>query len=155
MTIGNGVVFSFGDGRNGCLGHGNELSYDVPNVIQYFFDPLFLEEISFIRCGYFHSMVVMKTGSLYLFGGNCFGQLGNDSNADILLPFRCEMLEKEIIIDCQGGIGHTVVLTREGIIYTMGSNEFGELGVGDNYGRKVPTIVDISVLTYAFPGLLV
>ena len=41
-----------------------------------------------------------------------------------------------------GGVGYTVALTKEGKVFTWGSNEFGQLGHGDYEHRHIPTKVE-------------
>ena len=146
MLSESGLVYSIGVGNDGRLGQGDRFSSTVPSLVKYFCSGEFYDSVMFVRCGDYHSMACTSSGKLYAFGENSFGQLGLGNYQDAHEPFRVEFLEKEVIIDCAGGNKHSVVLTREGIVYTMGANEHGQLGVGDCYHRNVPTLVDTSIL---------
>jgi alpha-tubulin suppressor-like RCC1 family protein len=43
--------------------------------------------------------------------------------------------------DCESG--YSAAITRDGSLYTWGSNAFGRLGVGDFIDRTTPTIVSL------------
>ena len=44
-------------------------------------------------------------------------------------------------IQIVGGRSHTAALTKDGKVFTWGSNEYGQLGQGDN-DRYIPTKVE-------------
>ena len=48
------------------------------------------------------------------------------------------------VIDAAAGIEHTVLLTSDGALYTFGSNEFGQLGLGDTRARTAPARVELA-----------
>jgi len=60
--LNNGKVASWGCGASGCLGHGDYLSYSVPNIIVTgdFIDPNI--NIKFIECGGYHSSAIDSKG---------------------------------------------------------------------------------------------
>jgi alpha-tubulin suppressor-like RCC1 family protein len=47
--------------------------------------------------------------------------------------------EKVKAISC--GFGHALALTESGCVYSWGNNNWGQLGVGDNENREIPTLV--------------
>lgn len=59
-----GHVYSWGEGNEGKLGHGNRLSYDRPRLIE----ELLGTEIVDIACGGHHSAAITSTGWLYTWG---------------------------------------------------------------------------------------
>jgi hypothetical protein len=69
----DGRVFTWGHGRFGRLGHGNELSLMEPTVIA----SLLRHRISSLAAGDNHMLAVCRdTGTLFSWGDNQFGQLG-------------------------------------------------------------------------------
>jgi len=65
-----GEIFTWGDGSNGKLGHGDENEELVPKKI---------EEADFkasqVACGNFHTLVLSDTGEVYSWGDGSFGQV--------------------------------------------------------------------------------
>lgn len=59
-----GHVYSWGEGDDGKLGHGNRLSYDRPKLIE----ELLGTEIIDIACGGHHSAAITSAGWLYTWG---------------------------------------------------------------------------------------
>ena len=68
-----GVVYSFGDGKSGRLGHGDEEGLMVPRPVA----ALQGERVSAIAAGGEHSLVVTTHGQVFSFGSGSFGQLGH------------------------------------------------------------------------------
>ena len=42
-------------------------------------------------------------------------------------------MSEKSVVNVEGGEHHTIVVTSEGVIYTFGRNEEGQLGIGDTY----------------------
>lgn len=51
------------------------------------------------------------------------------------------------IVQIAAGLHHSVLLTDEGNVYTFGSNQFGQLGLGDFNNRFSPTKVKTDMVT--------
>ena len=70
----SGYVYTFGDGKNGALGHGGETRKDYPTLIH----SLHLKGtiITKLAAGSSHFLMLADTGALYGCGGNNKGQLG-------------------------------------------------------------------------------
>ena len=106
-----------------------------------------------------HSAIIATSGNIYTFGSGTSGVLGHDSENKSVLPRRIESLAKlEIKVkDVAIGSYHTVILTTEGEVWTMGyggtlaggllrrmfSQSGGGLGHGDLKDRFVPSLVMI------------
>lgn len=68
-----GRVFSWGDGKYGKLGHGNEKSLKVPKILNGTLCGILIKQIS---TGQDHSAALSSDGTVYIWGSNQFGQLG-------------------------------------------------------------------------------
>ena len=95
----------------------------------------------FISAGGFHTAAITKDGSLYTWGNNEYGQLGDGSQIDKNLPVR---MLKNVAAVSAGGF-HTAAITKDGSLYTWGCNEFGQLGDGTNVNRLSPVRIMINV----------
>ncbi len=73
----SGLVYSWGEGINGKLGHGNEINQRYPKQIIH---KKFQTNIISIACGEQHSMALTKDGKLYSWGSSKAGQLGHGDN---------------------------------------------------------------------------
>jgi alpha-tubulin suppressor-like RCC1 family protein len=88
-----------------------------------------------------------------LFGNNDFGQLGYGDKLSRISPEQNKFFENLQISQIAMGQAHTLVISgitygdafgtvpKAGVVYSMGTNFVGQLGVGDTSERLTPTIV--------------
>lgn len=81
LTV-DGKVFSWGEGDDGKLGHGNRMSYDKPKLIE----ALKSKRIRDIACGSSHSAAITSGGELYTWGLGEYGRLGHGDTVTLLRP---------------------------------------------------------------------
>lgn len=129
-----GVVYTWGEGKFGRLGHGDEEDRLVPVAVSSLVD----KEITEVSCGGFHSAAISKLGELFTWGGGEHGQLGHGDKLNKTTP--CEVLELHglILIQITCGWSHTVSLTDTGAVYTWGNGDHGKLGHGDTLRIAIP-----------------
>ena len=78
------------------------------------------------------SFVIEADGSVYAFGRNDYGQLGDGtlterwSAVNITDKFTLDPGERIIVI--KGGYNHSIALSNHGNVFTFGSNAYGQLG---------------------------
>jgi alpha-tubulin suppressor-like RCC1 family protein len=139
-----GLVFSWGLNRRGQCGQGK----DSEDCVIF---PRLVTGISGARsasAGNAHTLVVAeKTGALFSFGCNRFGQLGHGSIERIgeFSPKVVDHLRNEIIVGVAAGERHSLVLTLGGLVYACGSNVFGQLGLIET--RICPLPIRVNVMT--------
>lgn len=75
-------VFSWGEGEDGKLGHGNRLNLDKPKLIE----ALKNKRIRDIACGSSHSAAITSSGELYTWGLGEYGRLGHGDSITQLKP---------------------------------------------------------------------
>jgi E3 ubiquitin-protein ligase HERC1 len=123
----NGVVYSWGDGDYGKLGHGNCNTHKQPERIT---GPFLGKTIKYINAGYRHSAAVTDDGKLYTWGEGDHGRLGHGDSNGRYIPTQVAGLSDVGSVAC--GSSHTLVVSKDGkTVWSFGSGEHGKLGTGD------------------------
>merc|ERR1719461_1199390 len=118
------MLYSFGSNNYGQCGVGKDKGDKIktPTRIQ-------LPSVAvYVSCGYNHTLVILKCGSIYSFGCGAWGQLGHGTNENIYTPKPILALKDKKIIKCAGGGHHSVCVDVDGIVWTFGHGEYGQLG---------------------------
>lgn len=130
----SGVVYSFGVGSRGQLGHGNVLPKKEPCLIE----ALAGVAMKSVACGNWHSMTLSEYGDIYSWGWNEHCQLGHSSGTrgpvakTVALPTLVDVEAAGysecnfISISC--GSRHSAAVADNGVVYTWGWNGYGQLG---------------------------
>ena len=122
-----GKLFTWGRGKLGVLGLGNEESYPVPQEVTYFTETN--TKVSSVSCGMCHMGVIANSSKMYLWGCNQYGQLGNES-VDKCSYLPLEQTSNRAYVEIACGLTHTLALTRDGKVYSAGDNDEGQCGLG-------------------------
>lgn len=119
ISSNDGAVYTWGWGKNGRLGHGDELPRDEPTRVE----ALAMEPFSTIACGYAHTLAASEGGSVYGFGWNGHNQIsGTMSDAsDFLLPVLC--LKNQAVLRLSCGFAHSAAITSTGRLLSWGMFE--------------------------------
>ncbi len=91
-----------------------------------------------------HGFALCADGTLAAWGGNTYGQLGDGSNTQRLLPVlvdRSGVLAGKSIAMIAAGQLHTVALCSDGTLAAWGYNSSGQLGDGSFTNRSSPVLV--------------
>ncbi|KAK7359049.1 hypothetical protein VNO77_00994 [Canavalia gladiata] len=155
----DGRVCTWGWGRYGCLGHGNEECESVPKVVEA------LENVKAVHVatGDYTTFVVSDNGDVYSFGCGESASLGhnrrnveqgnryaNVSSPELVTSLR-ELNERVVQISLTNSIywnAHTFALTESGKLYAFGAGDKGQLGVelvANQTERGKPERVDIDL----------
>ncbi|CAK9136370.1 unnamed protein product [Ilex paraguariensis] len=133
----SGKLFTWGDGDNGRLGHGDKEPRLIPECVAA------LVDVSFCRvaCGHSLTIALTTSGRVYTMGSTVYGQLGSPV-ADWKIPTCIEgNISDSFVEEIACGSHHVAVLTSKTEVYTWGKGANGQLGHGDNEDRKTPTLV--------------
>jgi len=123
----SGEVFVWGDGHSGQIGGGNMFDEATPVKLE----ELSGQSIRHIACGGSHSVFVNNFGQVWATGLNSHGQLGVGFNQTTTAePMKVEALKNQDVVRVSAGWQHTLVLTREGELYSWGHGLCGQLGLG-------------------------
>ncbi|XP_052902276.1 probable E3 ubiquitin-protein ligase HERC2 [Anopheles moucheti] len=136
----DGKVFSWGEGEDGKLGHGNRLTLEKPKLIE----TLRTKRIRDIACGSSHSAAITSSGELYTWGLGEYGRLGHGDNCTQLKPKLVTALQEHRVVQvaCGSRDAQTLCLTEEGLVFSWGDGDFGKLGRGGSEGCSIPHQVD-------------
>jgi len=138
----DGTVWAWGYDGYGQLGTGN---IPIPNISQSNIpvQVIGLTGVKAIAAGFFHSIALKNDGTLWTWGKNQFGQLGNGNNNDSSIPILISSLTG--ITSIAGGSNNTLVLKSDGTVWNCGLGTDGQLGNALNNNSNVP--VQVSALT--------
>jgi alpha-tubulin suppressor-like RCC1 family protein len=96
-----------------------------------------------ISAGHAHSLVTTgKEKKIWSFGDGRFGRLGHGDAGNEVVPRLIETLNHVVVKQVAAGIFHSIVLTRDGDVFTWGSGTLGPLGHGNTYTQNVPKRVE-------------
>jgi alpha-tubulin suppressor-like RCC1 family protein/Leucine-rich repeat (LRR) protein len=89
-----------------------------------------------IAAGYDHTVAVKTDGTLWAWGNNNVGQLGDGTTTYRNVPTNIGTTSdwKTVAI----GTNHTVALKMDGSLWAWGDNQTGELGDGTNINKNIP-----------------
>jgi len=96
-------------------------------------------EIKKIAGGVSHTVLLTKKGEVYSWGRNHYGQLGHGIDDEMVEePRKIENIERVVDIAC--GALHTVLVTRDGVVYAFGLTRDGRIP-SSNEKEKSPMVV--------------
>lgn len=82
--------------------------------------------------------IVIDDGKMLTCGTGDSGQLGTGSREAELIPKDISSTFKEKIADISAGICNTCAVTDSGIVWAMGGNSTGQLGIGNKKASSIP-----------------
>ena len=125
----SGLILTWGDGTHG------QLARLVPARLKRF--GLRIHPVTFPRadrtvanvfCGNHTTFAVTSNGIAYSWGLNNCGQLGVGDLENRFKPTPMLLEEGQIAVQIAGGLHHSLVLTKDGHVYSMGRGDIGALG---------------------------
>ncbi|XP_066590462.1 probable E3 ubiquitin-protein ligase HERC4 [Prorops nasuta] len=131
----NGELYAWGSNSEGQLGLGGSNKKELKPKLVY---SLAAVPIAFIACGGYHSIVVTKSGAVFGWGKNNFGQLGLNDNQKRALPCQLRTLRNAKVSYVACGEEFSVFLTMDGGVFTCGAGMYGQLGHGNKNNEILP-----------------
>jgi alpha-tubulin suppressor-like RCC1 family protein len=95
----------------------------------------------FANAGYGSSLAIKSDGTLWGFGKNNVGQLGDGTQTYRDTPVLIGSNFKKVV---QGGYGHTIAIKNDGSLWAWGWNAEGELGDGTTTMRLNPIQIGVA-----------
>lgn len=130
------AVFSWGNNASGQLGLGFVSSQER--------SPLLLSVLGTVKAlsaGADHTLAIRNDSTLWAFGANQDGQLGDGTTVHREFPIAVPLGSAPVAIAC--GANHSLALTTEGVVFAWGDNGFGQIGDGTLLDRPTPVPVPL------------
>lgn len=140
LLVKDSSVYSCGSSLCGVLGHGPETTQCV--AFRRINFPTTSPAIH-ISASHNHAVFVMQSGEVFTCGDNssfCCGH--SDTSRPLFRPRLVEALKDIPCNQVAAGLSFTMFLSREGHVYTCGTNTHGQLGHCDTVDRPTPTIIE-------------
>lgn len=124
VVVDNGMVFTWGQGRAGQLGHGDRSNESIPRPLT----ALAGEHIRQISVGTRHMAAVTSDGRLFTWGDGMGGRLGHGDINDQCEPKQVLGLAGNRIVHVSCGGYHTAAVTAEHEVIVWGDSVSGRAG---------------------------
>ena len=129
----NGTVWASGLNASGQCGNGvsgtNAAEYTFVQVVG-------LNNIIAVAAGDSHSLALKADGSVWSWGFNGSGQLGDGTTVQRATPVQASGLAG--IVNIAVGGDHSLAVKSDGSLWAWGSNTFGQLGNGTTTSSSIP-----------------
>lgn len=133
----DGTVWSWGSNENGALGRATERICGIPSWKDERLSKILISKVDDINdvidiaAGAYFALALKRDGTVWAWGDNENGQLGNDDCDESEVPLQVPGLDNMIAV--AAGYYHTVTLKSDGTVWAWGNNIDGQLGNG-KYG---------------------
>jgi len=131
-----GTALCWGANDFGQLGDGSSQPRSAPRPVRPPMGGNAALTFETLSAGQRHTCAIARTKRLYCWGDNRFGQLGDGTTTQRVVPVRVNA--NASFVEVSAGGSHTCGVTDSGITYCWGANESGQLGDGTVQQRSRP-----------------
>jgi alpha-tubulin suppressor-like RCC1 family protein len=143
----DGMVFAWGMNLRGQLGNGTTTSSSSPVAVDVS-GVLASKTITSLAGGYTHSLALASDGTVYAWGADEYGMLGNASVAvqsyTAVAVDTTGVLSGKTVSAIAAGLYNSLALTSDGDLVCWGLNSYGQVGDGTTTQRDTPVAVDVT-----------
>jgi len=129
-----GQAVAAGENGLGELGDGTHDPHRAPVLI-----PALGNAVTQVAAGGAFGVALLADGTVWTWGYNGVGQLGDGTQSDWPLPRKVPNLSG--IIQISAGMEHVLALSSDGTVWSWGGNSKGQVGAPFNVAIKTPTRV--------------
>ncbi|MDD3652582.1 MAG: DUF1533 domain-containing protein [Desulfotomaculaceae bacterium] len=129
----DGTVWAWGKNSNGQLGIGTHDYSDKRTVAEQVYG---LTGVQKIAVGKEHCLALKSDGTVWAWGRNNEGQLGDNSQTDSNVPIQVTAIT-DTVKDIAAGHGFSIVLKEDGTVWGWGFASSGQLGNKDLDLKKI------------------
>ncbi|MCK9613724.1 MAG: T9SS type A sorting domain-containing protein [Bacteroidales bacterium] len=129
----DGTVWAWGDNISGQIGNGST-GTDVKSPVQV----SGLTDVVSIYAGRFFSLAVKNDSTVWTWGENLYGQLGDGTNNDKNIPVQVSGLTGIIPDLVATGAFHCMAVKNDNTVWAWGRNTYGNLGDNSVTHRSLP-----------------
>ena len=137
VVKGDHTIWSFGNNSSGQLGTGNTTSSQVPVTIA---TSALNGDALQVDSGTSHTLALKGDGTVWSWGNNQYGQLGNGTTTSNSTPAQITALAGSFVAIAAGG-SHSIALKNDGTVWVWGYNADGELGNSTTTNSTSPIAV--------------
>ncbi|QTA89077.1 LamG-like jellyroll fold domain-containing protein [Desulfonema magnum] len=123
----DGTVWTWGQNDFGQLGDGTTIDRVAPVQVKTK-ENVYLGNVEEVAVGKYFTLARTKENTVLAWGSNFYGQLGNETNEDSLVPVQVKNLSGVVTISAYNN--HAMALKEDGSVFTWGRNNKGQLGNG-------------------------
>ncbi|MFA7158846.1 MAG: hypothetical protein WC299_06035 [Kiritimatiellia bacterium] len=141
----DGTVWAWGDNSAGQLGNGTTTAVSAPVQVLGPGAKGFLTDIIAIAAGTRHNLALRKDGTVWAWGSNSAGQLGDGTMRNSLAPVQVNDVDGNGFLtdvrSISAGTASSLALIGDGTVRAWGNNSFGQIGDGTRKDSSLPVQV--------------
>lgn len=138
----DGSVYAWGYGRSGELGDGTTDQRSVPTRVATPSGVVFTR----VLAGSETSFAIAADGSLWAWGSNGSGRIGDGTTVDRTRPVKVDGFGGRGVTTVASGPGVSAAVTTDGTLWTWGDNGWGQLGSGTTESAARPNPTKVTAL---------
>jgi alpha-tubulin suppressor-like RCC1 family protein len=144
----DGTLAAWGSNTNGQHGNGTTVASNIPVAVTTT-GALAGKTITAIAAGVAHCLALGADGSVFAWGYNSSGQVGDGSTTDVMTPVEITtagVLAGRTVTAVMAGFSHSLALGADGRLAAWGNGDLGQLGNGKHSGGTVPVFIENGAL---------
>ncbi|MBI3978817.1 MAG: hypothetical protein HY331_11590 [Chloroflexi bacterium] len=145
LPAGQGRAWAWGLNADGQLGNGGGGSSAIPVEVKSPDGQALLEAVTTVAAGAVHSLALKDDGTLWAWGSNTHGELGDGTTFNRNLPVQVRSADGQgylrDVVAIAGAWTHSLAVKRDTTVWAWGDNGWGQLGDDSMQSSTVPVQV--------------
>ncbi|MGB9858596.1 MAG: Ig-like domain-containing protein [Moorellaceae bacterium] len=141
----DGTVWAWGSNSSGQLGDGTTTNRTTPVQVKGPNGSGYLTDVVALAAGWDFSLALRSDGSVWAWGNNSYGQLGDGTTTSHTTPVQVKGPNGSgyltDVVAVAAGYSHSLALRSDGTVWAWGKNTYGRLGDGTTTNRTTPVQV--------------